>query len=145
MALDFYPFKDGQVLKAEDLNELVRSIQDGTIFLNTTYISEQLSNAGTRLTGIEQRVSYLESLSASLFMREQKVLSSGQLTVGLEKPPILDSELLFINGISLSKTGVPLSFVGDYSISGSTITFNTELASQLVDGDIFVIQYRYEV
>lgn len=144
MALDFLPFREGQVLKAEDLNALVTAIQDGTIFLNTSYISEQLSNSGTRISGLESRVTYLESLISEISIREQFSLSSGQSIVGLSKTPNLDTELIFLNGLSLSKSGVPNGFIGDYSISGSTITFNTELASQIEAGDMLVVKYSYE-
>jgi hypothetical protein len=145
MALDFLPFKDGQVLKSDDLNELVESIQNGTIFLNTTYISSQLNTSSTRLTGLEARVTYLESLQAFLSIKEQKVLTAGQPFVGLAHAPILDSEIVAIGGQVLAKTDVPIGFVGDYTISGSTLTFNTELASQIEAGETLVIHYRYEV
>lgn len=145
MSLDFYPWKEGQVIKSKDLNALVEAIQDGTIFLNTTYISDQLSTTSSRLTGLEDRVTYLESLNATLGMREQIVLTAGQGIIGLSKTPILDTELLFLNGISLSKSGVPSGFIGDYTLSGSTLTFNTELSSQIVAGDMLVVSYRYGV
>ena len=144
MALDFYPWQEGQVIKAADLNKLVESIQDGTVFLNTTYISEQLSSTSTRLNGIEDRVSFLEGQQGLLNIREQFVMVLGQTLVNLSQTPVLDGELLFLNGLSLSKSGVPVGFVGDYSLAGSTVTFNTELSSQIVAGDILVAMYRYE-
>jgi hypothetical protein len=143
MALDFFPFQEGQVLEASDLNELVEAIQDGTIFINTTFISSQLSTASSRLNGLEARVTLLESLQATLSMREQVELSAGQGAVNLSQVPILDTELLFLNGMSLAKSGIPIGYVGDYSLSGSTITFNTELSSQILAGDVLVVQYRY--
>jgi hypothetical protein len=57
----------------------------------------------------------------------------------------MDSEILAINGMILSRSGLPTGFVGDYSISGSLIMFNPILALQIVDGDMLVISYHYEV
>ena len=145
MALEFYPWHEGQVIKAKDLNDLVESIQNGTIFLNTTYISSQLNTSSTRLNGLEARVTYLESLQAFLSIKEQAVLTAGQSFIGLAHAPILDSEIIAIGGQMLAKTGVPSGFVGDYTISGSTLTFNPELASQIEAGETLVIHYRYEV
>lgn len=145
MALDFYPWQPGQTIKAEDLNELVRAIQDGTIFLNTTYLSEQLSTTSTRLNGLEQRVTFLESQAALLSIREQFTLAAAQGIINLSKTPSLDSEIVILNGLSLSKSGIPLGFVGDYSLAGSTLTLNPDLATQVVAGDILVVVYRYEV
>ena len=115
MALDFYPWQPGDVIKAEDLNALVQAIQDGTIFLNTTYLSEQLATTSSQLTNLTQRVTYLESLTALASIREQFTLTAGQSVISLSKVPSLDSEIVVMNGLSLSKTGIPTGFVGDYS------------------------------
>ena len=145
MSLDFLPFEDGQVITASDLNALVQSIQDGTIFLSTTIISGQLQTMSTSIINLDTRVGYLESLMAQLPIREQFSLTAAQGTINLSKAPLLDSELVFLNGLSLSKSGVPVGFVGDYSVSGSSIVLDAELSSQVIDGDMLVIQYRYEV
>lgn len=143
MALEFYPWQTGQVVKAEDLNELVEAIQNGSIFLNTTFITEQLNTNDSRITGLEDRVSYLETLQGLISIREQFVMTTGQALVNLSKVPSLDTELISLNGLSLSKTGVPVGFSGDYSLSGSTLNFNVELSSQIEAGDILVVTYRY--
>lgn len=145
MALDFLPFQTGQLITADDLNALVAAIQDGSIFLNVSYITTQLSTTGVRLTDLEARVAYLESLQASLAIRDPFILAAGQSVVNLAKTPILDTETLFLNGAGLAKTGIPIGFVGDYTISGSVITFNSELATQILDGDQLAVCYRYEV
>lgn len=72
-------------------------------------------------------------------------MTAGQPFIGLAHAPILDSEIISIGGQVLAKTGVPFGFVGDYTISGSTLTFNPELASQIEAGETLVIHYRYEV
>ena len=143
MALDFLPFETGQTITADDLNQLVTAIQDGTIFLNTTFISEQLATSSSRLNALESSVALLEAQQTVLAIREQFTMTSGQAIVNLSKTPVLDTELLSLNGLSLSKTGVPISFVGDYSVAGSTITFNVELASQILDDDLLVVTYRH--
>lgn len=142
---DFYPWNPGQVIRPDDLNELVRIIQDGTIFENTSYITEQLSTNGSRITGLEERVSVLEGMQGLASIREQLVMTNGQSVISLAHVPSMDSEMLFINGICLAKSGIPASLSGDYSISGSTVTLVSELASQIVAGDRLIAVYRYEV
>jgi hypothetical protein len=145
MALtDFYPWQPGQKIKPEDLNELVQLIQDGTIFENTTLITSQLHSNGVRLDDHEARIVLLESLQNLLSIREQFVLTDGQQVIPLAQPPVLDSEIVFLNGSALAKTGVPLGFSGKYTLSGSTLTLSSELASQIVAGDILIVVYRYE-
>lgn len=143
MALSFYPWQPGQVIKAEDLNELVESIQNGSVFQNTTYVTEQLNTNDTRINGLEDRVTYLETLQGLFNIREQFVLTTGQALVNLSKVPALDTEIPALNGLLLAKTAVPIGFTGDYSLSGSTLNFNVELSSQIVDGDVLVVVYRY--
>ena len=145
MSLDFLPFTDGQVTTAANLNALVAAIQDGTIFVNTTYISEQLSLMSQQVISLTSRVNALQSLQDSLSMREQFILTAGQSVVQLSQIPILDTELLFINGISISKTGIPLNYSGSYTISGKVITLNTQLASIITSTDEMAVQYRYGV
>lgn len=144
MALeDFYPWKPGQTIRSQDLNELVALIQNGTIFQNTTYITEQISTNASRLNGLEARVSELEALQGLLNIREQFVMTNGQSIVNLSQAPSLDTEVIFLNGLSLAKNDVPIGLSGDYSLSGSTLTFVSELASQIVAGDRLIVVYRY--
>ena len=145
MALEFYPFEEGQVLTSSDLNQLVESIQNGTIFLNTTYISEQLATNSSRMSSLEARVEHLESMQSYLAIREQFVLAAGQAIIPLVHTPILDTELVFLNGVSQSRSGIPASFIGDYSLAGSTLTLSSEVASQVEAGDILIVHYRYGV
>lgn len=145
MALDFLPFKPGQVITAEDLNALVSAIQDGSIFTDASYISSLLSENGAVITALDARVSVLETTKSFANIREQFLLSVNQSVVGLSKVPLLDSEWVSIAGVNLSRMGLPVSFIGDYNISGSTLTLNSQLAAKVREGDLLIVKYMYEV
>jgi hypothetical protein len=145
MALTFLPYKPGQTITAADLNALVQAIQDGTIFLDTTYVSSGLAANSSAILALSNRVTTLESIQARVDIREQLALVAGQSIIGLSKTPLLDSEVVSLAGVMLSKSGIPLSFVGDYSISGSTLTLNSQLAGLVEDGDLLIVKYTYGV
>jgi hypothetical protein len=145
MALDFLPYTAGQKITAEDLNALVQAIQDGSIFLDTTYIGAGLSANSTAILALSNRVDVLELVQARVDIREQFILTAAQSVIGLSKTPLLDSEVVFLQGMGLSKSGIPLSFVGDYSISGSTLTLNVQLAGLVEAGDLLIVKYTYGV
>lgn len=145
MALDFLPFTSGTLLTPDLLNELVGAIQNGTIFTDTSYISGLLAANSATIAALTVRVSNLEAELSNVDKREQFQLVANQLVVGLSSVPNLDSEVLFLNGMGLSKTGTPAGFVGDYSISGSTITLNSDFYSLIDAGDLLVVKYSYGV
>jgi len=144
---DYYPIETGQTITPTLWNSLVEAIQNGSIFSDASFIGEQVATLGSRVTALEDRVTVLEGYQARQTKREQKVLTAGQSTITLANPPLIDSELLIINTCVMAKTGIPTGFVGDYSLpaGSSTITLNSQLAMQIVDGDLAVIVYEYEV
>lgn len=142
---DFYPFNDGQKITAAQWNELLDAIRDGSFFLSDAGIGNQIQNLEDRVVVLEQEVAFLKGYNARSFIRAQFELTLGQASVDMVDVPILDSEMVHLNGLMLSKTGVPAGFVGDYSLSGSIITFNPELKNQIVAGDILTIVYQKEV
>jgi len=145
MALDFLPFEEGQTITPEDLNALVGAIQDGSIFVGTSFVGDLVSTLGDRVTALEARTDVLEAVQAKQRAREQFSLTAGQSVINIAKVPLLDSESVSLNGINLSKTGLPVGFVGDFSLSGSVITINTELAATVEVGDILIVMYDFEV
>jgi hypothetical protein len=145
MALEFLPFEEGQIITADDLNALIGAIQNGSIFIVPSALGTQLNTLGSRLNSSEARLDILESFIARQTQREQFTLTIGQSIINLSKTPLLDSEVPALNGLFLAKSGVPVGFSGDYSISGSQITLVPELASLVESGDIFIISYEFEV
>jgi hypothetical protein len=142
---DFYPFVDGQPVTAAQWNFLFGLIASGEFIVGGTALGDELANMSGRLTVLEQEVAYLKQLKSKQSKREQFVLTAGQTLVDLQNPPILDSEVISIEGVFMSKTGLPVGFVGDYSINGATITINPELTSNIEGGEIMVVVYQYEV
>lgn len=144
MALQ-YPLTAGQKITAEFMNELIAAIQDGSIFTSTSFVSDLITTLDTRVATLENQVSALVPVLEVRAQREQILLTAAQASVTLTKPPTMDSDILSFNGQVLSRTGTPAGFVGDYSISGSLITFNPSFSLQIEDGDILVVSYHYEV
>lgn len=147
MALDFYPFKEGDRLTPAVLNAFVESIMDGSIFSSTAtnFVASTMATIGARVTSVEARLVVVEALQAKSRIREQVVLTLNQPSFTLSKTPLIDSEMISLNGMSMSKSGLPIGFVGDYSISGRVITINPELANQILDGSIVVAAYEYAI
>ena len=145
MISDFYPFQPNQKVTAEQWNELFAAVADGSIFLDTSAISTQISTFATRLSAAEIELVFLREKLGRNSKREQFVLTAGQTIVTLQTPPLQDSEMYALNGSSLSKSGYPLGFVGDLTLSGAIITFNPELSNQIKAGDVFVAWYQYNV
>jgi hypothetical protein len=145
MALDFYPYQPGQVLTADDLNALVAAIQDGSIFTTVSFVSSMVTTLDARVTTLEDQIPELQAKLGVLFKKKQISLTTGQSIIGLDNVPMIDSEIIALNGVVLAKTGTPIGFVGDYVISGSTVTLATELALQIINGDRLVITYAYNV
>ena len=146
MALSFqFPIVAGQKLTADMFNELVYAIQDGSIFTSVSFVSDLVTTLNSRVASLEADVAVLNATQARNFIREQVTLTTGQSVIPLSKTPVLDSELVFINGTSMAKDNLPSGIGGDYSVSGTTLTLVTELALQIIAGDRIVIVYSYEV
>jgi hypothetical protein len=144
MAISWYPLQIGQKITADMLNEMIASIQDGSIFTSAAFVSDLVTTLDARVDALEAQVSTLNAVAHSLSIREQFTLANAQSTIILNHVPDLDSELLFINGTCLAKSGYPVGYSADYSISGNTITLTNELALQIIAGDLLVVVYRYE-
>jgi hypothetical protein len=147
MSFNFYPFKEGDRLTPDVLNNLVESIMDGSIFSTSasSLVASTMATMGARVTSVEARLVVVENEQAKSGIREQFVTTLHQGTLTLSKTPLLDSEMVSINGMNLSKSGIPSGFVGDYSISGRVITFNTELANQIPADAVLVVVYDYVI
>ncbi len=142
---DFYPFKPNQKVTNEQWNELFTAIQNGTFFLDVEPIAKQLNSISTRVEALEIRMDNVEQTLAYQRKREQFVTEIHQQFVDLEDVPRLDSEMVFLNGQAMSKSGIPYGFVGDYSIDGRRITFNPAWHPQILAGDVIVVEYEFEV
>jgi hypothetical protein len=144
MAISWYPLQSGQKLSAKLFNELVEAIQDGSIFTSVSFVSTLVTTLESRIATLEAQIAILQDYQQLNSIREQFSLTLGQGTIILNQVPILDSEMLFVNGMALAKTGVPIGLSADYTVSGNTINLTTELALQIQAGDILVVTYRYE-
>jgi len=147
MALDFLPFKEGDKLTPAVLNELVGSIRDGSIFTESAenVVGDVMTTVSDDTHSLEARVTILESSMPGRMTREQFTLTDLQESQAISKVPVVDSELVFLNGQLLSKTGVPLGFVGDYTLTNRTFAFNPEVYARIVAGDVLVVTYWYGV
>jgi hypothetical protein len=145
MISDFYPFQDNKKVTAAMWNELITAIQNGSFFLDETVIGGEIHSLVDRVEALELRMDYQESIKAWRTIREQFILTENQEYVQLTHTPLLDSENLILNGISLAKNGIPLGFVGDYYVEGSRIQFTAERILNIEAGDQLVIIYQFEV
>ena len=142
---DFYPFQPGVAVTAAQWNELMQAVQSGEFFLDAAPIATQLNGIAARISSLELQVARLNTTTAYQKMRDQFSLAAQQVVVTLDETPRLDSEVVFLNGAAMSKSGIPVGFTGDYSISGSTITFNPEWQPQIRAGDMVVVSYEVAV
>ena len=145
MISDFYPFTDNKKVTATQWNELIEAIRNGSFFLDETVIGGEIHSLVDRVEALELRMDYQESIKAWRTIREQFILTENQEYVQLTHTPLLDSENLILNGISLAKNGIPLGFVGDYYVEGSRIQFTAERILNIEAGDQLVIIYQFEV
>lgn len=143
--LSFLPFDEGEALTPEKLNALVESIQDGSIFLPGNTIGDLINTLDSRVTVLESKVASLELLAKSQNQREQFILTDLQTVISLAKVPLIDSEIVALNGMVQSRDNSPAGVSGDYTIVGKVITLTTELALNIVAGDRFTVTYRFEV
>lgn len=145
MAISWFPLQAGQKITADMLNEMIASIQDGSIFTSAAFVSDLVTTLDSRVDTLEAKMSVVEVESRRSFIREQFILTSAQSSVPLSKSPELDSEHIFLNGMALAKDDIPDGVGGDYFLTGSTLNFVNDLALQIEAGDRLVVQYAYEV
>jgi hypothetical protein len=145
MALNFLPFKDGQVLTTTDLNDLVDAIRNGTIFDQSSIVGDLVSSLGGRVTILETKVAILEAQLKLKSLREQAEATLNQASINLSKTPALDSELVYQNGLLLSRDDEPAGVSGDYTISGSIIIFTPARVLEIEAGDRLTVVYQFEV
>lgn len=144
--LSFLPFVDGVPILAADLNQLVQSIIDGTIFSATAtgVVPAIITPLSASVATLQAQVANLQSFVRLISYRQQFQMTSGQSTISLSKLPVLDSELVFLNGISLSKDDLPPGYIGDYKISGSLITLDPAVSVAILSTDVIEIVYQSE-
>lgn len=142
MALSWFPLQKGQLITADMLNEMIAAIQDGSIFTSAAFVNDLITTLDARVSTLETQVAALNGVQRLVSIREQFTLTAGQSIISLSQVPELDSELLFLNGMALAKSGIPVGYSADYSLSGSTITLVNELALQIQAGDVLVVTYR---
>lgn len=145
MPINSFPISAGQLITPDLLNQLVAAIQDGSIFTSVSFVSDLITTLDTRVSALESQVAVLELRQAFSNIREQLAPTPGQTTVVLSHPPILDSEHIYLNGISLMKSGIPPGFVGDYTINGNIITFGNSVALSFLTTDQIAILYQYKL
>lgn len=137
MAIDFFPFQEGQVVTIAQWNELFNAIKDGSFLLSSTLYG----NLEDRVSSLENRVNALSAVKGKICRKEQFQLSAGQTQVVLSNNVIQDSEILFYNSTILIKNNVPAGMNGDYYMVDNVIHFNSELSNEIEDGDYLVVSY----
>lgn len=146
MALSFFPFVDGDLITGAILNELIIAIQNGSIFTSTSFVGDLITTLDARVAALESDVAALKLRLSMAKKRDQFILTAQQAVVNLTKTPVIDGELVFLNGVSLSRSGLPnITDTADYTISSSVITLETDLALQIVDDDKLTVVYDFEV
>lgn len=142
---DFYPFQENKKVTLEQWNELFAAVQDGTFFLADAPITTGVANLSQRTDALEQEMAVVSQIKARNCAKFQVAATALQSVITLPHAPIVDSELVFLNGVALTKTQVDADFVGDYSLDGTVITLILDVSSGIVDGDIISVSYQYEV
>lgn len=99
MALqDFFPFRPGQIVTAEQWNELFEAIRNGTFFLNSQDpLVEQIGNMASKINDLEERLNEIVVEKKKRYFRENFVLRDLQTSVVLSKMPVLDSEIVIFD------------------------------------------------
>jgi len=145
MSLSWYPITEGKTITSHMLNEMIESIENGSIFAPGNITGDLVRGLAQRVTVLEAKVAVLELQQRISSQREQFILSALQNTVDLIRVPSIDTEILTLNGLVLSRDNQPSGTTGDYVIVGSVITLTSQLASQIIDGDRLCAIYDYEV
>ena len=142
---DFYPFQENKKITLAQWNELFDAIRDGSFFLVDAPLAEGVASLAERVTVLETENAFLRQIKGRSCAKNQYALVALQSQVTLTHVPATDSEQVFLNGVSLSKTDVDSEFTGDYSIDGKVITLHLDVSREIVDGDIITVSYQYEV
>jgi hypothetical protein len=142
---DFYPFQPNKKVTLEQWNELFEAIADGSFFLQGAPIADLVATLASRVAALEQSMAFLSALKGRNFAKKNAVLADLQSQVTLTHTPVLDSEQVFLNGVALTKTGVDIDFIGDYSVDSMVITLHPDVAREIAAGDILSVTYQYEV
>jgi hypothetical protein len=138
------PFKDGQIVTAEDWNTIFEAIRNGTFFLsNQDPLIEQISNLASKVSSLEDQVAYLSNyLQTYSYEREKFILTDLQPKVTLRYAPLLNSELVILNTTVRSRKILQNDEEWDYYIDGADIIFNPTLVSEISDGDVLEVVYK---
>jgi hypothetical protein len=138
------PFKDGQIVTAEDWNTIFEAIRNGTFFLNDQDpLINQISNLASRVSSLEDQVAYLSNyLQTYSYEREKFILTNLQPKVTLRYAPLLNSELVILNTTVRSRKILQDDDEWDYYIDGADIIFNPTLVPDISEGDVLEVIYK---
>jgi len=141
---EILPFREGQIVTAEDWNTIFEAIRNGTFFLSDQDpLINQISNLASKVQLLEEQVSYLTNyIQTYTYEREKFVLSSLQSMVILRYPPVLNSEIVILNSTVRSRKMLLNDDIWDYYISGNEIHLNPTLAANIVNGDVLEVIYK---
>lgn len=144
--LSFLPFEDGDPITADDLNQLVQAIMDGSIFSATAtgVVPAIITPLQTSVATLQAQVANLQTFVQLISYRQQFQMTTGQSTINLSNVPVLDSELVFLNGVSLAKDDLPPGYSGDYTITGSVITLDLAVSVAILNTDVIEVVYMSE-
>lgn len=138
--LCFLPFpNDGIPIASSQLNALIDSIEDGTIF------GMRSMGLVPRIATLQTEITELTSIGAVANERVQITMVAKQGVFGLSHPPLIDSELISLNGEFLQPNDPSLGLSGDYSISGSTVTLSSTLSASIDGGELIIASYKKNV
>ena len=138
------PFRDGQIVTAEDWNTIFEAIRNGTFFLNDQDpLINQISNLASRVSSLEDQVAYLSNyLQTYSYEREKFILIDLQPKVTLRYAPLLNSELVILNTTVRSRKILQDDDEWDYYIDGTDVIFNPTLVPDISEGDVLEVIYK---
>jgi hypothetical protein len=138
------PFKDGQIVTAEDWNTIFEAIRNGTFFLNNQDpLINQISNLASKVSSLEDQVAYLSNyLQTYSYEREKFILTNLQPKVTLRYAPLLNSELVILNTTVRSRKILQDDDEWDYYIDGADVIFNPTLVPEISEGDVLEVVYK---
>jgi len=138
------PFRDGQIVTAEDWNTIFEAIRNGTFFLNNQDpLINQISNLASKISSLEEQVAYLSNyLQTYSYEREKFILTNLQPKVTLRYAPVLNSELVILNTTVRSRKILQDDEEWDYYVDGADIIFNPTLVPEISNGDVLEVVYK---
>jgi len=138
------PFRDGQIVTAEDWNTIFEAIRNGTFFLNNQDpLINQISNLASKISSLEEQVAYLSNyLQTYSYEREKFILTNLQPKVTLRYAPVLNSELVILNTTVRSRKILQDDEEWDYYVDGADIIFNPTLVLEISNGDVLEVVYK---